>query len=274
MFEERPLAGGPASRDPARETVLVTGASSGIGWRLAHAFAADGSRLLLVARRRERLEELAGELEREHGTASLVLPADLSHDWAREGLLRELDRQGEEVDVLVNDAGFGLRGAAAELDADAQLDMVAVNVTALTHLTLRLLPDMLTRRRGGILNLASTAAFQPGPLMAVYYATKAHVLSFTEALAEELRDTGVVATCLAPGPTETPFREKSGITESLLARLGTMDPAGVAKAGHQGFRKGRAVVVPGILNKAGTVAVRLGPRALIRRVVGVLHRAG
>jgi len=265
-------------QDPGRlsrkETVLVTGASSGIGLELAHRFAASGSQLVLVARRVERLDHLAAKLKDRFATRSLVRPTDLSEPGDRRSLLQELGSSGWEVDVLVNNAGFGLLGKAVDLDIRRQMEMVEVNVSALTDLTLRLLPGMVTRRRGGILNLASTAAFQPGPRMAVYYATKAHVLSFTEALAQELRGTGVVATCLAPGPTETDFPSKTGINDAVLAHLGTMDPEQVARAGYRGFRKGRVVVVPGLLNRMGTFAVRLTPRGVARKLVDLLHRKG
>ena len=166
------------------ETVLVTGASSGIGLELARCFAADGCRLVLVSRKGNVLEELAAELRKAHKIQAQVFTADLAHPEAPTRLLAHLQSAGLKVDVLVNNAGFGAQGKFAELPLARQLDMLQVNITSLTHLTGLLLPGMIERRRGGILNVASTAAFQPGPGMAVYYATKAYVLSFSEALAE------------------------------------------------------------------------------------------
>jgi len=163
------------------ETVLITGASSGIGRELAKCFAADGCRLVLLARKRHALQELADELRKAHKTQSEILPADLTEPSAPGNIFAHLQRHGTKVDVLVNNAGFGAQGQFAQLPADRQLDMLQVNITALTHLTRLLLPAMISRRHGGVLNVASTAAFQPGPGMAVYYATKAFVLSFTVA---------------------------------------------------------------------------------------------
>jgi short-subunit dehydrogenase len=260
--------------DLAPETVLVTGASSGIGRELARRFAEDGSRLVLVARRQERLRALALDLEAKHGTESILWAADLTEGGSRRELFHDLSSRGVGVDVLVNNAGFGFHGRVAETEREVQLAMVELNVAALTELTRLFLPGMVARRRGGILNLASTAAFQPGPELAVYYATKAYVLSFTEALAEELRGSGVVATCLAPGPTGTEFQETAHMERARLLRLGAMDAGRVAWIGHRAFRNGRALVVPGALNKILAASVRFTPRALVRRVVGALNRKG
>ena len=172
------------------ETVLITGASAGIGWELARQFAADKSNLVLVARRRERLEELAAQLRAQRGVDVHVVPADLGRADAPQTIVDQLTRDGLAIDVLVNNAGFGALGPVATLDRKRQMEMIQVNVTALTHLTRLLLPGMIERRRGGILNVASTAGFQPGPFMAVYYATKAYVISFSEALADELAASG------------------------------------------------------------------------------------
>ncbi len=176
-----------------------------------------------------------------------------------------------EIDVVVNNAGFGAMGMVAALPVQRQVDMVQVNVHALSHLTRLFLPDMIRRGRGGILNVGSTAAFQSGPGMAVYYASKAFVLSFTEALAEELQGTGVTATCLAPGPTFTEFGAVSGIEHARLFQLGTMDAARVAQAGYRGFRRGRTIVIPGPLNKLGALSVRAVPRTVVRKVVRWLN---
>lgn len=255
----------------ASETVLITGASSGIGLELAKLFAADNSNLVLVARREEKLNHLATDLREKHDVEVQVVAKDLAHPIAAVEIHDALKSNGTQVDVVVNNAGFGAVGQFAELDTERQVDMVQVNVTALTHLTRLLLPDMLERRRGGILNVGSTAAFQAGPGMAVYYATKAYVLSLTEALHEELLGTGLKVTCLAPGPTETEFGADSGIDSSLLFKFGIKDAKRVAKSGYVGFRRGKAIVIPGLKNKLGAFGVRLGPRWLVRKIVTRLN---
>lgn len=260
--------------DPDPETVLVTGASSGIGLELARLFARDGAQIILVARREDRLLRLADSLESMHGEAVTVLPADLSRPGACRDIVEDLARRGIQVDVLVNNAGFGRHGEVAALGPEEQKEMVAVNVSALTELTRLFLPGMLDRGRGGILNLASTAAFLPGPRLAVYYATKAYVLSFSEALAEEVRGTGVTVSCLAPGPTETEFAGRARMKRSMLFRMGTASAARVAEAGYRGFRRGKTLVIPGILNRILVFAVRLTPRFLTRKATGFLHRKG
>jgi len=171
----------------------------------------------------------------------------------------------------VNNAGFGAHGPVAGIGVGRQLDMIEVNVAALTRLTALLLPGMLERRRGGILNVASTAAFQPGPNSAVYYATKAYVLSFTEALAEEVRGSGVRVSCLAPGPTDTGFAAQAGATGSRLFRRGVMDAGRVARAGHDGLRRGKTLVIPGLRNRALAVGARLSPRILVTKISGYMQ---
>lgn len=247
-------------------TTLITGASSGLGWELARLFAADKSNLVLVARSREKLEQLAERARREHGVQARVLVADLADAAAPQAISDQLAAEGVAVDVVVNNAGFGAVGPIAELPLQRQLDMVQVNVVALTHLTRLFLPGMIERRRGGILNVGSTAGFQPGPYMAVYYATKAFVLSFTEALAEELRGTGVRATCFAPGPTTTGFAAAADIEDKLLFKLGPMDAASAARIGYRGFRRGQPIVISGMLNRLGAFGVRLAPRWLVRKI--------
>ena len=251
------------------ETVLVTGASSGFGWEFARLFAGDGSSLVLVARRRERLEELGSELRARHAVPVRILPEDLAEPEAPQRLFDAL--RGEPVDVLVNNAGFGARGDFARLSLARQEEMIGVNVAAVTRLARLFLPGMLERRRGGILNLASTAGFQPGPHMAVYYATKAYVLSFSEALSEEVRGTGVRVTCLAPGASETGFASEADMSGTRLFRLGAMSAAEVARAGYRGFRSGRTLVVPGWRNKIGAASLRISPRSLVTRLVGKLN---
>jgi len=248
-------------------TALITGASSGIGRELARLFAADKSNLVLVARRQEKLEQLAAELRRDHGAEVRVLAKDLAEPHRPQAIFAALAAESATVDVLVNNAGFGAAGSVAGLPPEKQQDMIQVNVTALTQLTRLFLPGMIQRRSGGILNVGSTAGFQPGPYMAVYYATKAYVLSFTEALAEELIGTGVRVTCLAPGPTATEFAAAADLEHKLLFRLGTVDARTVAQAGYRGFRRGRLLVIPGPRNKLGVLAVRFVPRAWVRKVV-------
>jgi short-subunit dehydrogenase len=255
------------------ETVLVTGASSGIGRELARCFAADGSRLVLVARSGGALETLADELRKAHKVDARVLVADLALPDAPTRLLKQLHHHGLKVDVLVNNAGFGAQGRFAELLLDRQLQMVQVKITALTHLTRLLLPGMIERRRGGVLNVASTAAFQPGPQMAVYSATKAYVLSFGEALAEEVAGTGVTVTALCPGPTETGFGDAAQMKDSRLFRLGRMSAQKVAEIGHQAFRRGRVVVVPGLRNRLLAFSVRFSPRSVARKIAGALNKS-
>jgi short-subunit dehydrogenase len=253
------------------ETVLVTGASSGIGLELARCFAAEGCRLILVARKGVALESLAAELRKAHKIQAQVFTVDLAQREAPTRLLGHLQAAGLKVDVLVNNAAFGAQGRFAELPLDRQLDMLQVNITAVTHLTRLLLPGMIERRRGGLLNVASTAAFQPGPGMAVYYATKAFVLSFTEALAEELVGTGLTVTALCPGPTKTNFGAAAGGRFKPIAGRISMSAEAVARLGHRGFRRGKVVVVTGFRNQLPAFAVRLAPRSLVRKVAKHLN---
>jgi uncharacterized protein len=255
------------------QTVLVTGASSGIGRELARCFAADGSRLVLVARKGGALESLASELRQAHKIQAQVVTADLAQPDAPTRLLEQLRFAGLKVDVLVNNAGFGAQGQFAELPLERQLAMIQLNVTSLAHLTRLLLPGMVERRRGGVLNVASTAAFQPGPGMAVYYATKAFVLSFTEALAEELAGTGLTVTALCPGPTATNFLVAANAQTSRLFRMSALSAETVARIGHQAFRRGRVVAVAGLRNQLLAFSVRLAPRSVVRKIAKYLNAA-
>jgi short-subunit dehydrogenase len=255
----------------SKETVLITGASSGIGLELARLFAADGADLVLLARRETRLQELAEELRRAHGAMVGVVAGDLADPGVPGDLAEDLAEKGIEIDVLVNNAGFGARGPVGDIDLDRQLAMLQVNVTALTHLTRLFLPAMQARGRGGVLNVGSTAAFQPGPHMAVYYATKAYVLSFTEALAEELRGSGLKVSCLCPGATETGFAAEADMADTSLFKHGAMDVMPVVRAGYEGFRRGKVIVVPGLKNKLTKTAVRFVPRSAVRRAVASLQ---
>jgi uncharacterized protein len=250
----------------AAETVLITGASSGIGWELAQLFAADKSHLILVARRRDKLEQLANQLRQAHGVEVHVLGKDLADPTAPQAIFDELASRKLEVDVLVNNAGFGAVGPLAELPLEKQMQMVQVNICALTHLTRLLLPGMIGRGHGGVLNVGSTAGFQPGPYMAVYYATKAYVLSLSEALAEELAATGVRVTCLAPGATATGFAAAAQLEHAPLFKLGVMDARRVAQAGYRAFRKGTVLCIPGLKNKLGAFAIRFAPRRWVPKI--------
>lgn len=250
-----------------RRTALVTGGSSGIGFELAKVLARNGIDLVLVARKRDTLEAAAGQLEGQYDVKVYTFAADLRRPDAPESIFDFLRNENIPVDILVNNAGFGLGGEFVDTDLTRELDMIQVNVAALTHLTKLFLPAMLKRRSGHILNVASTAAFQPGPLMAVYYASKAYVLSFSEAIAEELRNRGVSVTALCPGPTRTGFASTAGVGGSRLFNLfGIADAADVAEFGFQSMMQGKRVAIPGIRNKLVAQANRLSPRALTARV--------
>lgn len=251
-------------------TALVTGASAGIGRELALLFARGGYDLVLVARNETALEEVARQASTS-GRTTRIVAADLSRAGAAERLHERLTADGITVDVLVNNAGVGARGRFDQIPFERQIAMIQLNVTSLTALTHLLLPGMLARNKGGILNVASTAAFQPGPLLSVYYATKAYVLSFTEGLAEELSDTGLKVTCLAPGPTETEFAKTASITSARLFRGEVMSAAAVAKAGYDGWRDGKRLVIPGTRNLFGTLVVRFSPRRMTARIVKRLN---
>jgi short-subunit dehydrogenase len=246
-------------------TALITGASSGIGLELASLAAQDRHDLVLVARQRERLESVGRGLAEEYGVRVSVLAKDLGDPSAPADLGRELAGRHIEIDVLVNNAGFGVYGFFAQTSIDRELEMIQVNVAALTHLSKLVLPGMRKRRRGRILNVASTAAFQPGPIMAVYYATKAYVLSFSEALASECTGTGVTVTALCPGPTRTEFEGRSGSPEEIMVRKKgfLMSASDVAHEGWRGMKAGKRVVIPGFKNRLLVQAERVTPRRLV-----------
>ncbi|EIM25927.1 SDR family NAD(P)-dependent oxidoreductase [Microvirga lotononidis] len=250
---------------------LITGASSGIGAELARAFAGRGYRLVLTARRHERLESLSAEIGRAHGVPVEVVALDLEDRQAPRDLHEMLLERRIAVHTLVNNAGFGLRGYFASLPHEKQVAMIDLNVTALTSLCRLMLPGMIERRRGGILNVASIAAFQAGPYMAVYYATKAFVLSLSEALHDEARPHGVTVTALCPGPTESEFSETAGPKGSGFFKGDAMSPAEVARAGIDGYEAGKAIVIPGRGNRIGAVAAKFAPRSISRRIAGLLQ---
>ena len=267
MSEENAATGRP------KMTALITGASGGIGLELARLFAADGHDLVLVARSAGKLSSLADELKGRHNVRARVLPADLARPEAPREIYEELRRDGVNVDALVNNAGVGSYGLFAETDSKAELDLLQINVVALTHLTKLFLPALIARRRGYVMNVASTAAFQPGPLMAVYYASKAYVLHFSEALSNETEGTGVVVSALCPGPTETGFVEAAGMEESKLFDRGPMNAREVAEVGYRGMLAGKRIVIPGLRNALVAHAVGFMPRGMVTKVVrGIQER--
>lgn len=245
----------------------MTGASAGIGVELARAFAGDGSDLVLVARREDRLDAVRRELLGAHDVDIRVIPCDLAEADAAARLTTRLRDDGLDVDVLVNNAGFGAHGRFTDLPLERQRAMIQLNVTTLTELTHLLLPAMIQRGRGGVLNVASTAAFQPGPSMAAYYATKAYVLHFTEALREELLRHDVTVSALCPGPTWTEFMDVAGLGAPPMFKWFAMSAVRAARAGHRGFRRRKPVIIPGVGNKLGTLLVRVTPRRLVPKVV-------
>ncbi len=259
-----------SSAGPGRPLALVTGASGGIGEHLARLAAGDGHDLVLVARRAERLEDLAAELRRA-GAAVEVLAADLESEDGQAAVEARLGRpRGERpVDVLVNNAGFGKVGRFVDLPVDGEVAQIALNVTALVRLTRAVLPRLVDAGRGGVLNVASLASFEPGPGMATYSATKAFVLSFTEAVREEVAGSGVRVCTLCPGFTRTGFQERAGVRADGLTGLAAMawqDAAEVAAVGWAGFKADRAVIVPGVLNKVTAFGIRLAPRSAVRKL--------
>ena len=253
----------------AKGTALITGASSGIGAELAKLCAADGYDVVLVARQRAALEDLAFSLSQAHGVAARAVIVDLAvPDSARV----VFDSAGA-VDILINNAGFGLRGAYAGTDWEAEARMIQVNITALAHLTKLYLPGMIARRSGRILNVASTAAFVPGPFMAMYYATKAFVLSFSLAVANELQGTRVTLTVLCPGVTRTNFFETAGTGHTNVLKGPTMSAADVARAGYDAMMAGKPEVIAGSRNRWMIWGTRFAPRKMLARIARRLNSA-
>ena len=249
-----------------KPVALITGASAGIGAELARVFAAHGHELALAARRADRLNTLADEIARKGGARPTVLASDLEQRDAVAKLAAELSGLGLEPNFVVNNAGFGLMGDAATLDRNEQLGMVDLNVRALTELSLAFV-DSLTRHRGGLLNVASIAAFLPGPGMAVYYASKAYVLSFTEALHQEWSDRGIKVTALCPGPVPTEFQARASMELPSSAKLIELPAEQVAKIGYDGLMRNQRVVVAGLGNKLAVSFMRVTPNALLLRAV-------
>jgi short-subunit dehydrogenase len=254
-------------------TALITGASSGIGREFAKLLARDCSTLVLVARRRDRLEELKQELEKTFPITVKVISHDLSKAGAAHDIYDELQREHISVDILINNAGFGSYGAFVETDLLKEAQMIGVNVLAVTEMTKLFVKGMVARKSGRIMNVSSTAAFQPGPLMSVYYASKAYALSFSESIANELAGTGVTVTAFCPGPTATGFARTAGMENSRLfkyAKVATAEE--VARYGYRAMMRGRTIAINGLLNKLMALSVRLAPRKLLASIVRGLHK--
>jgi short-subunit dehydrogenase len=249
-----------------RPITLITGASAGLGMALAHVFAEHGHELVLVARRQQRLAALADAIAARGSARPIILPLDLQLPDASARLAAELEKHGVEPGIVVNNAGFGLAGRAADLDRGEQLAMIDLNIRTLTDLSLRWVHS-LQRHRGSILNVASVAGFLPGPGMAVYYASKAYVLSFSEALHQELKSRGIRVTVLCPGPVPTEFQARAGLSASSVPALLTLSAERVAREGYRGLMAGRRVVVPGLGNKLVILLTRLLPHRLLLAVI-------
>ena len=255
--------------DARSKLALITGASRGIGEAFAHLLAKDGYRLVIVARSENELNRVSGVLSSRHDVSVVPIPFDLGEPHAGAALAKELQGRGLEPDVIVNNAGYGLLGPAAELPLDEQLGMIDVNVRALTDLSLRFMPGLLQGQgRRGIINVASLAAFLPGPNMAVYYATKAYVLSFSEALAAEVQGRGVTVTAVCPGMVATGFQARAGMEESRAYKLSPKKTAqDVALAGWAGFQRGDKVVLPGVMTRLTALAMQAMPNRMLLPLV-------
>lgn len=257
-----------------RPVALITGASGGIGAAFAHEIAADGYDLVLVARDHKALDKVGGQLAQEFGIEWLALPADLTLSSHVEPLLAQLESEGCDFDLVVNNAGYGLTGAAIHSDTAGNLGSIALNVSALSEICFRFLPGMAKRGRGGIINVGSVVGFFPGPYFATYYATKAYVLSFTKALAYEMKDNGVKICVVCPGATETQFHQRSGLSQSGRAkRRAFMSAKEVAKIGYAGYKRGRTVIVTGKFNQFVVTMSRIIPPSLFARFVAKFNKA-
>jgi short-subunit dehydrogenase len=257
----------------SRPLAVVTGASGGLGLDMARILARRGYDVVLAARSVDRLESIRDQIESQARTRAFVAAHDLSTRPGVDRLLHDIALLDRPVDLLVNNAGFGLHGPYLETEPASEVAMIQVNVLSLVRLTRALLPDMVARGSGRVLQVASTAGFMPGPLMSTYYATKAFVLSYSDALAEELRGTGVSMTCLCPGPTRTGFQARAGARRAGAGELGAMESEAVARAGLDGALSGRRRVVPGLINKLSTWVPRVLPRNVLTALVGRIQRS-
>ncbi|BDA80470.1 short-chain dehydrogenase [Leptospira kobayashii] len=255
------------------KTVLITGASTGLGKDFAELFAKDGYSLILVARNKGKLESLKNEIKTKYGQESYVFVKDLSLPGSAKELFDEIKKKNLNIDSLVNNAGIGLNGAFAENEFQEETQMLQLNVVTLVELTHLVLPEMIKRKSGEILNIASTAAFQPGPYMSGYYASKAYVLSFSEGIAEEVNQYGIKVSTLCPGPTKTEFFNRADMNESKLASnpILTMDSKTVAKLGYKALKKGQVVKIAGFLNFLLAQSIRISPRFMIRKIAKGLN---
>lgn len=253
------------------KTALITGASTGLGADFAKILAGQRINLILVSRNKERLQELSHKLTKAHNVTCHVIATDLAEPGSAKKLIEEVNSRKLQVDILINNAGYGLWGPFAESDFSEMSGMIQLNVNTLTELSRLVLPNMIANKSGRILNVASTAAFQPGPWMGVYYATKAYVLSFGEALAEELKGSGVSVTTLCPGPTKTEFFDRAKVGNVRLRKFLFADSMACAKNGIDAMFQGRAVVVDGVMNWVVTLTARILPRATMRRVAGLIN---
>ena len=257
---------------PTGQTALITGASSGLGSDYARLFAADGHDVVLVARRKSKLDELGNQLADEHGINTHVIVADLSDPAAAQAIYDQVSAKQLQIEYLVNNAGFGTNGSFTELDIQRELAMIAVNITALTHLTHLFLPAMVERGHGRILNIGSAAGFQGGPYMATYYATKAFVNHFSEGLAHEVESAGITVTVSCPGATETEFSDISGNGTTRLFKAGAMTSTDVASHGYRAMMNGKRMAIPGIKNKLSLQALRISPRNTVLAITSRLNR--
>lgn len=249
------------------KTALITGASGGLGREFAIIHASKGDNLVLVARTKDKLDKLKLELENQFGVSVYVIVKDLSEQYSPKAIYEELKTRKIQVDYLINNAGFGDFGLFSECNWEKQLEMINLNVTALTYMTRLFLPDMIMNKFGKILNLASTAAFQPGPTMSVYFATKAFVLSFSEAIANELTDTGVTLTALCPGATDTGFKAASALADSNLFKGNQIASSReVAEFGYSKMMEGKTVVIHGFVNNIMAQSVRFAPRKIVTSI--------
>ncbi|HAP34994.1 MAG TPA: short-chain dehydrogenase [Bacteroidetes bacterium] len=258
-----------------KRTALITGASGGIGYELAELFAKDGYNLVLVARSTDTLKAIAEDFQSKYHIVAHIVPMNLSSADSPNELFHYLERNNITVDFLVNNAGFGMLGKFNEIELQDELDMIQLNITALTHLTKLFLKGMVARKFGRIMNVASTASFQPGPLMAVYYASKSYVLFLSEALAIELKGTGVTVSALCPGPTNTGFQSRAQMEKTkLFSDSGlVMNAKKVAAIGYKGMLKGKTVIIPGLANKILAQSIRFSPRKLSAEIVRFLQES-
>lgn len=255
-----------------RSYVLITGATTGIGYELAKLYANDGNNLILVARDEEKLEKVKEELMLLYNINVYSISLDLSEDNSCEKLLNYVNKKNISVDILINNAGLGSFGYLSEIEIEKELNLIDVNVRALTELTKVFLPIMISHGDGAIMNVASTAAFCAGPKMATYYASKSYVLSFTEAIYEELKGTGIKVSCLCPGPVSTGFQDKAGIRKKESAKKALMTPKKVAEIAYRDFKKGKLIISPGFKNKVIIALNKIMPRSLSRKIILMMNK--